>query len=288
VISVIVCSRNEKVDERLTSSLDRTIGCKYEIIEIDNTNKTYSIFEAYNLGISLSKFNYLCFIHDDIVIQTEGWGNHILNIFGDNINVGLIGIAGSTVKTLAPSAWWDCDENDKEINITHRLPCGSTEEIRNYTDKFSLNKVASIDGVFMCYRKSVGVSFNENMKGFHGYDLQFSIEIIQKGFKVVVTKQIDIVHFSEADLNANWYDNMFYISQYYHKILPINFSTNININNLEINNSIRFIHGYLQFGFTWKKIAFWIPLILKKPYDKKHFKIIIDIFKHFFGVPSKK
>jgi hypothetical protein len=49
------------------------IGCEYESIIIDNSENRYSIFEAYNLGIDKSKYEYLCLMHDDILIYTIEW-----------------------------------------------------------------------------------------------------------------------------------------------------------------------------------------------------------------------
>jgi hypothetical protein len=117
MLSVIICSRESNISSSLTDNIDRTIGCVYELIVIDNSDAKYSIFEAYNIGIKKSKSGFLCFLHDDILIHTEDWGVKLKNIFKENKNVGLIGVAGSKIKTKMPSAWWDCPKEMRAINF---------------------------------------------------------------------------------------------------------------------------------------------------------------------------
>jgi hypothetical protein len=79
----------------LFSNINATKGCSYELIIVDNSEKKYTIFEAYNIGI---KGGFWCFIHDDINIHSKDWGNHMRQIFESNSQIGLIGIASAKVK----------------------------------------------------------------------------------------------------------------------------------------------------------------------------------------------
>ena len=65
----------------------------------------------------MSKGEYLCFMHDDIFIHTKNWGLELLKTFESDNEIGLIGVAGSKIKTKMPSGWWNCDSNLKVINI---------------------------------------------------------------------------------------------------------------------------------------------------------------------------
>ena len=76
---------------------------EYEIIKIDNPG-TMGISEAYNRGIAAT-FDYLCFCHEDILFQTEGWGRKLLEIFSYDSQIGLIGIAGSPYLPYVYSGW---------------------------------------------------------------------------------------------------------------------------------------------------------------------------------------
>jgi len=126
MISIIICSR--KKNNNLLENIKRTIGCEYELVVIDNSANRYSIFEAYNLGIERSKGKYLCFIHDDLFIHTNGWGNVISRLFDDYPDYGLIGIAGSKQKSRIPSGWWDCKEEYKSVNIIQHYANEITEK----------------------------------------------------------------------------------------------------------------------------------------------------------------
>ena len=178
MISVIICSRAKTISTLLQENIANTIGVDYELIVIDNSRNKYSIFEAYNTGISKSNGEILCFIHDDINLKTQNWGGVLANIFDKNQNIGLIGVAGSKSKTKMPSAWWNCPDEDLCINIIQHY---SNQKIEHWQKGFNENseqEVVAIDGVFMAARKLDTVLFNKNMKGFHNYDLNFSCEFI--------------------------------------------------------------------------------------------------------------
>src|SRR5680860_730628 len=152
-ISIIICSREKQISKNLTENIKNSIGCDYELIVIDNSENKYSIFEAYNLGIEKSMGEYLCFIHDDIFIHTNGWGSVLQCIFNENKEVGLIGVAGSKIKTKMPSVWWLCPKKDKIVNIIQHLPNGDIEKWELGFDDCSNTEVVVIDGVFMAMRK---------------------------------------------------------------------------------------------------------------------------------------
>jgi hypothetical protein len=48
-------------------------------------------------------------MHEDIEMKTEGWGQKVLEIFEQNPETGLIGVAGGGYKSLVPSSWYNAD-----------------------------------------------------------------------------------------------------------------------------------------------------------------------------------
>jgi hypothetical protein len=56
------------------------------LIVIDNSENAYSILEAYNLGIEISKGDFLCLIHDDVLFHTKNWGSIVQDVFEQNKN----------------------------------------------------------------------------------------------------------------------------------------------------------------------------------------------------------
>ena len=61
MVSVIICSKHEKLSESVRQNIDLTIGVPYEIVCINNSRREYSIFSAYNKGIAQNKYPFLCF-----------------------------------------------------------------------------------------------------------------------------------------------------------------------------------------------------------------------------------
>ena len=117
MISIIICSRTKTITPVLLENIKNTVGANYELIVIDNSENNYSIFEAYNLGIKKSKSELLCFIHDDVLLHTNNWGTILIDIFNNNKNLGLLGVAGAKVKTKMPSPWWNCHYSQQVIKI---------------------------------------------------------------------------------------------------------------------------------------------------------------------------
>lgn len=76
-ISVIICTRQHDISPTQRANIASTIGCTHEIIVIDNSQNKYSIFEAYNEGVRRSCHDICCFMHDDVLLRTEGWGKTI-------------------------------------------------------------------------------------------------------------------------------------------------------------------------------------------------------------------
>lgn len=62
MLSIIISSYQPQFYSALEKNIAETIGIPYEIIKIDNPN-LMGICEAYNKGASLSKYDYLLFVH---------------------------------------------------------------------------------------------------------------------------------------------------------------------------------------------------------------------------------
>jgi hypothetical protein len=69
MVSIIICSKYQQLDKQLLLNIQNTIGTAYEVVNIDNSQHQYSIFEAYNIGVSRAKGEYLCFMHEDVLFH---------------------------------------------------------------------------------------------------------------------------------------------------------------------------------------------------------------------------
>ncbi|MFV5692439.1 glycosyltransferase [Flavobacterium sp. LT1R49] len=283
MISIIICSRTQIISNYLFENIKNTIGCEYELIVIDNSENQYSIFEAYNMGIEQSIGKHLCFIHDDLLIHTIGWGYIINRIFKENNNLGLIGVAGSKLKTKMPSGYWNCPSEFKEINIIQHLENGKVEKWIYGFKNGTISEVVAIDGVFMVMKKEFNLFFNEKLKGFHNYDLNISFECKKKGFKIFVTNEVLIEHYSNGEINNSWYESTYEVHKIYNRLLPLMTDDveNFNILSLEYFNGKAFLNPFLNTGNIIKPIKIWLKLFRIKPMEVFELKYLKSIIKFY-------
>ena len=169
MISIIVCSRSADISSELKESISSTIGVDFEIIVIDNSLNTYSIFEAYNLGARQAVSPYLCFIHEDVSFSNSsfGWGGALENKLS-NKKVGVIGVAGADIVTRIPAPW-SSYRFAKRMNLIQGKSIDNGDLI--FEKRFlpvgvadSFFSVVLLDGVFLAMRKDIfnEISFNDN------------------------------------------------------------------------------------------------------------------------------
>lgn len=225
MISIIICSVNQQLLDKLTVNIEQTIGVAYQIIAINNQHTNDGICKVYNKGGENAVFPILCFIHEDILFETSNWGFIIIEHFKDT-KIGLLGIAGGDTKGLVPSSW-STSFISNEINvIQHSAIDNDIAEHIVITEKNSYQthkKAATLDGVFLCTRKEIfnQCKFDEsNLKGFHGYDIDYSLQVFSK-YDVIVIFDILLHHFSVGKPDKTWVDSAFIISKKWRKQLPV-------------------------------------------------------------------
>jgi hypothetical protein len=225
MISVVICSRNSSLAEKLMKNIEMTVGVPCETIIIDNSADGNGICAVYNNGARKAKYPILCFVHEDVLFRTAGWGKKLLAHFADPLT-GLIGVAGGDSLSNVPSTWSNAFISP-EINIIQYEDEQKSEPTHLYisanSEKLFTKQVQIIDGVFMCVKKSVfdQYQFDDSLlKNFHGYDVDYSLQVSQK-YKNYVAFDILLEHFSEGKLNKAWLKSCFLISKKWKHILPV-------------------------------------------------------------------
>lgn len=227
MLSIIICSRSQKMLSEVSQNVADTIGVPYEIIGVDNSSGRYSIFQAYNKGIAQSKFDYLCFMHEDISFETQNWGKKVLEAFEVNTKLGLLGVAGSSYKPAVPSGWsFDsaCDDTIYMNIVQYYKGRSNKNTIYSNPKNQSISSVVSVDGVWFCTTKAIAeqVKFDEKtFSGFHCYDVDFSLAVLQQ-YEVAVTFEVLINHFSEGSFNDSWITETIKLHEKWRAILPVN------------------------------------------------------------------
>src|SRR6478735_2002038 len=246
MISVVISTYKPDNFNAISESIQNTIGVFYELIKITN-NGELTIHQAYNKGLSIAKYNSIVFVHDDVIFNTQGWGKHIINHFEKDKKIALIGVAGSSAKTKAPSAWsW----NGKKNNFHYLIQYHNGKLDKDYTGKDaylpknSTFETLLIDGLFIAMRKNAGLKFDERLIAFHEYDLSISLNAHINGWKNIITTYISLTHFSLGKRDEKWIESADIFSDLYNDALPVCLSSAKEKigEQLEITNYKRFIN----------------------------------------------
>lgn len=291
MISIITCSRKPHISKDLQDNIDQTIGTPYEIITINNEKNTHSIFSAYNTGGSLSKFEILCFMHDDILFHSKNWGCLVSQILEDR-KIGVIGVAGSVYKSRDESPWWISNEKHftkyHRFNILQHFKTGVEHLLQPIqVPESHLADVVVLDGVWLCCRKDFWMSrpFDcDTFKGFHFYDLDFSFHSHADGFVNKVCYDILIEHFSAGYLDKGWIESSRLFHEKWKSKLPA--ATVVLSQNESRAISIGAITGFLEVLksnrlYTPKHwFPYWVKLFKLAPHRLINIKIIWDYIKY--------
>lgn len=192
MLSIICCSKNINQLENWKANVEETVGCNYEIILIDNSTNKYSIFSAYNEGEKQAKGNLLCFVHEDVMFISKDWGVVVENLFAEHKKMGLLGVVGGHVLPDTP-----CYYGDTQVLSGRIIDNNNKEHLMELYNSDAICDVVVVDGVWFCVRKDLfnRIHFDESFSGFHLYDMDICMQVLQSGYDVKITKQIILQHF---------------------------------------------------------------------------------------------
>jgi pyruvyltransferase len=203
---ITIAFSTRKIDLNFIDLLKKTSGIKsIEILPFEN-NGEYSLTQIYNTALEKSSNDIIVLCHDDIYFDTNNWGNKLLKHLKRNPEYGIIGAAGS--KFLPESGrWWEIQSEMFGI-VNHE------SQGKKWTSRYSeskgnkLDDTIVVDGLFICINKKNIVSkFDETIKGFHFYDVDFCFNNFLRGVKIGVFYDIRITHKSIGITNDQWENN---------------------------------------------------------------------------------
>jgi hypothetical protein len=208
-----------EIDNNFIEHIKNTCGPKnIEIIPFENKG-THSLSEAYNIILEKSTNDIVVLCHDDIYFDKKSWGSKLIKHFNRNPDFGVLGAAGS-ISLPKSGKWWE--DTSKMRGIVNHEHDGKKWESK-YSNSLG-NKVEEtviVDGLFIAInRKKTSENFNEEVKGFHFYDVDFSFRNHLSGVKVGVFYDIRITHKSIGQTNEEWEKNRIEFSERYEKTLP--------------------------------------------------------------------
>ncbi len=131
---------------------------------------------AINQGKRAGKYEYICQIHNDVVIFEKGWLKKIIAVMGSDPRVGVACLAGR--QYIRENA--SCDEETLKHNL---LSIGL-----NAPMKEEVSDIAVADGLCFIFTKrlveEIGV-LDEVYGMMHFYDMDFSLASLKAGYRNV-------------------------------------------------------------------------------------------------------
>lgn len=259
MLSIIISSYQPHYYIALEKNIADTIGIPYEIIKIDN-NGIMGICEAYNRGAEKAQYDYLLFLHEDVLFETQNWGLILTQLLSKK-SIGCVGLAGGDYVSTYPLPWWQ----NKERRFLHLNQISTNEEkkINRLTEH---KNVIFLDGVFIACRRNIFLEtrFSDYLQGFHGYDMDFSWRASQT-HQNIVSHEITLTHFSAGHHNIEWFKSLILIWEQ-SKIAPKSTTTaqlDFDIKNFRILCRNFKISPTKQIYYLWKFYKFRYRNLMK-------------------------
>lgn len=197
IVPVLECTPNDKDTNKLFY-IDNTIG--------DSIAKKYN-YAIENIVLQ-NDDPFICFRHNDSKLVTPiDVCEYKLNKLFEEKDVGIAGVIG-TIALDTNCTWWN-----GVPRAGGRGSYGSGYIIQGGKDKdgkpieYPMNDhpgvhdyLATVDGCCLFFPRWIfeeGLRFDENLKGFHFYDTDISLQVLERGYKVS-TIDITVKHFSEG------------------------------------------------------------------------------------------
>ncbi len=234
MISIIFSTHKDQTyNNTFISHLKETIGIKeYEILMFQNNNE-YSLTEVYNKGLSQSKYDIVCCIHNDILLENN-WGRELIKEYKINVDYGIIGLAGSNVMPES-GVYWEQMQQTMCGNVYHKIG-NNPKYLSKFSPKYKeLLEVVTIDGLFISFNKNkIKHQFDESIGKFHFYDHGFCIPNHIDGVKIGVTFSFSITHFSAGVPNDEFHQSRGMFLNKYSNHLPLTLKPKLFVDKIDI------------------------------------------------------
>lgn len=210
MVTIVYSTRDN--NPQYQKHIKETIGLRdYEVIEYIN-KKEFSLTELYNRGLKEAKNDIVIFIHDDLLFEQDSkWGKKVLKHFNES-DFGILGKAGTTSITQS-GRWWD--ETHLMIgSVYHTQTNPDTNKKITWESRYSgifkdeIVPVVLVDGLFIAVnKKKIKKGFDEEIKGFHLYDVDFCLSNHFAGVNIGVIFDFKLTHKSVGMTNEEWEEN---------------------------------------------------------------------------------
>lgn len=197
----IVYSTRHPVPE-FVEHLQQTCGWhSLEILAYPNSGNN-SLSQIYNQGLNQASNDFIVFLHDDVIFESDHWGQQVVQHLQDS-EFGILGVAG-TAHLPTSGIWWQ--DRLKTIGVIKHQAEGKTWRSKYSGDfKDRILPAVAIDGVFMAVNRiRLQEGFNETLTGFHFYDIDFCLNNYLAGVKIGVIFNVPLIHKSLGQTSEAW------------------------------------------------------------------------------------
>lgn len=291
MISVIIASVSDLQLKSALKNIEATIGVPYEVITFSNGEGKMGLCEIYNKGARQAKYEALCFMHEDLDIKTLNWGEEVMKIFNTQKEVGVIGVAGGAYKSRAPSGWASISHAPNTIycNYVQSFKRSNRAPLHSHSNPKAIEvaDVVCVDGMWFCTLKELVLKYpfdEQLLKGFHCYDVDYCLTIKQH-YRVVVTFNVLIEHFSEGGYNEDWFNDVLKMHSKWKSKLPLSIEDYVPSvqHSLEKRSYKLLLEQLVAMGFSFKKIKSFLDNFRLEGQleDKLYYKLIYYAFKFY-------
>ena len=207
---------------------DEYAGCKQAIseleipsgyqVEILGVRHAASMTAGYQQAMEASNAKYKIYLHQDVFVINPTLIQDLLDLFIAHPEIGMIGLAGSSVLDAEQPIWW---KDWLTLYGTCYTRLEEDKVVRNYYGDVmngSHIEVAAIDGLFMATQYDLPWR-TDLFHGWHFYDISQSREFINAGYQVVVPHQDEpwVIHdcCGKKPIDKSYDENMEIFKQNY-------------------------------------------------------------------------
>ncbi|MDR2791333.1 MAG: glycosyltransferase family protein [Tannerellaceae bacterium] len=221
MISVVIASVKPELSQALRDNIEQTIGVPHEIWIHDNRHTQWGLCRLYNHYARLSQGRYIAFLHEDIHIYTSDWGRILVDFYGANPQAGVVGFAGSTLKTRTLSGWESTAENSR-MCLRQHIGKGHVQQICCNVHGEDYAQVLALDGFAFIVPRDVWQQhpYDEALlSAYNQYEIHFSLQVALTHSNYVCFT-IDVEHFSCGRFERRWYDDALRLHRKWSDRLP--------------------------------------------------------------------
>lgn len=177
----IVCSNSQLFMEECQLYIEQLYIPEEHEVQLLTIENAKSMAAGYNEAMESTDAKYKIYLHQDVFIINKYFLYHILEIFNQDEEIGLIGMVGSKQMPSSGVMW-----NARQIgNIYSRQEYNLVEEAEYLQSIQSIEDVEAVDG--LCMITSKDIYWREDIfDGWDFYDASQSAEFLRAGYRVVV------------------------------------------------------------------------------------------------------